>query len=47
MIVCNLCALQAKYVAAPPKPKDVTSLSAKGLWVDYTVLAKGSYTMHE
>lgn len=27
--------------------KDVTTLSAKGLWVDYTVLAKGSYTMHE
>ena len=39
--------VQVKYVAAPPKAKDVTSLTAKNLWVDYTEPAKGSYAMHE
>lgn len=43
----RLLLVQSKYVAAPPKPKTVSSLSAKNLWVDYTVLAKGSYSMHE
>ena len=39
--------VQVKHVAAPPKPKDVTSLTSEGLWVDYTVLAKGSYRLAE
>lgn len=43
----NLKYTQVKYVAAPPKPKDMTSLIAKGLFVHYSVLAKGSYTLFE
>ena len=38
---------QVKYVAAPPKPKDMTSMMSKGLFVDYSVLCKASYTMYE
>jgi len=38
---------QVKYVAAPPKPKDMTSMMAKGLFVDYSVLCTGSYNMYE
>jgi hypothetical protein len=38
---------QVKYVAAPPKPKDMTSMMAKGLFVDYSVLCKGSYGLYE
>ena len=38
---------QVKYVAAPPKPKDMTSMMAKGLWIDYSDLCKCSYYLVE
>ena len=39
--------LQVKYVAAPPKPKDMTSMISQGIFVDYSELCKGSYALHE
>jgi hypothetical protein len=40
-------ALQVKMVAAPPKPKDMSSQMAQGLFIDYSKLAKITYTMVE
>lgn len=39
--------MQVKNVAHPPKPKDVTSLTAMGCFVDYKTLAKGAYHLLE
>ena len=38
---------QVKWVAAPPRPKDITSMAAQGLFVHYSVLATGSYELFE
>lgn len=44
---CKYPNMQIKWVAAPPKPKDVTAMAARGWWVDYQELAKGTYTIVE
>lgn len=38
---------QVKFIAPAQKPRDITSMRAQGLWVDYQVLAKGSYLLME
>lgn len=39
--------MQVKWVAAPPKPRDLTTLQIQGLWVDYATLAKCAYRLME
>lgn len=47
LLIVSTFILQAKWVAAPPKSKDQTTLQAEGLWIDYADLAKASYRLLE